>query len=438
MVGSNNKTGKNESSGLSITNSVSTTGNAANKSINKNKNQITTVSSSKNNNFEITSSNTNSTNPITSKSSFNNVNVTGNGNFEIVANKTNTSNSAWKGGLNQTSNVDIAFYGNNTASIKSGTVGGDTNVKNKEGYVDKTFEKTETIKHTQEIGQVGSNKNLIDLGSEKKSIKNNIATLLNNNEKPNSEINKIKKTNNKEESFVTKNSDNVQKNEPVEHIEKITVQTNNPNISSNKQSTELINKPTETNKTNSTRSIGQLDQLDGLNINDNVNFNNNELKFELNNTNKTTNNSVSKFDNNNNNKKEDEIIIDDFEKSSKLNLGLIKEKKSFTGDRNFMIAEKPDYANVKSKIDNTLKVVPKDVSKDVANEELARKFEQIQKEKQEQMKDYRDLIVKMKKEKRNSEKEKEEKMLEIKENQLSDEVKKRLQMRKSLADKLKK
>lgn len=138
------------------------------------------------------------------------------------------------------------------------------------------------------------------------------------------------------------------------------------------------------------------------------------------------------------------ISVDDITDSSigsKINLGQVKDKKNFTGDRNFILYnEKQDYSNIKSKIDTTL-IINKDISNknDLANEELARKYQELQKEKESKLKDYRDLILKMKKDKRTAEKEKEkEDLFEINENQLSDDVKKRINMRKQLADKLKK
>jgi hypothetical protein len=145
------------------------------------------------------------------------------------------------------------------------------------------------------------------------------------------------------------------------------------------------------------------------------------------------------------NNKQDEFSIDDLSdtSSSKINLGSVVDKKNFTGDRNFMINDKKDYTGVKPKIDTGIKINKSQVvstTSETANDELSKKYEQIQKEKQDKLKDYRDLLLKMKKDKRSVEKEKEkdENQLEINDDQLSDEVKKRLQMRKQLADRLKK
>jgi hypothetical protein len=65
----------------------------------------------------------------------------------------------------------------------------------------------------------------------------------------------------------------------------------------------------------------------------------------------------------------------------------------------------PDYSNIKSKIDTTTKV-NKDIleEEDTANEELSKKYQQIQKDKQDKLKAYRDMIVKMKNDKRTDQK----------------------------------
>jgi hypothetical protein len=126
--------------------------------------------------------------------------------------------------------------------------------------------------------------------------------------------------------------------------------------------------------------------------------------------------------------------------SEKINLNKIQDKKQFQGDRNFTLNhDKPDYTNIKSKIDNTIKV-NKEMMGEVekGNEELAKKYEQIQKEKNEKLKDYRDMILKMKKEKRGAEKEKEENLYGVDESQLPEDVKKRMKMRQDLANRLKK
>jgi hypothetical protein len=61
----------------------------------------------------------------------------------------------------------------------------------------------------------------------------------------------------------------------------------------------------------------------------------------------------------------------------------------------------PDYSNVKSRIDNTNKVNKEILDEeDIANEELKKKYQQIQKDKQDKLKAYRDMINKMKHEKR--------------------------------------
>jgi hypothetical protein len=67
--------------------------------------------------------------------------------------------------------------------------------------------------------------------------------------------------------------------------------------------------------------------------------------------------------------------------------------------------EKFDYGTVKSKIDNTLKVNQEILEQeDTANKELEKKYQQIQKDKQDKLKAYREMILKMKEEKRNEQK----------------------------------
>ncbi len=63
--------------------------------------------------------------------------------------------------------------------------------------------------------------------------------------------------------------------------------------------------------------------------------------------------------------------------------------------------EMPDLSLVKSKIDTgSLVKKPKEIIKEIPNDELDKKYNQIQKENQEKLKDYRDLVLKMKQEKR--------------------------------------
>lgn len=59
----------------------------------------------------------------------------------------------------------------------------------------------------------------------------------------------------------------------------------------------------------------------------------------------------------------------------------------------------PDLSGIKSKINTTMKK-PEKVEKEKPNEELNKKYEQVQKENKEKLKDYRDLVLKMKQEKR--------------------------------------
>lgn len=108
-------------------------------------------------------------------------------------------------------------------------------------------------------------------------------------------------------------------------------------------------------------------------------------------------------------------------------------------DKAFGVDEvKPNLSSIKSMLQANVEL-NKEVAANVnqSNIELAKKYEEIEKEQQNMLKDYRDLVVKMKKEKRSVEKEKEDHIFEIDESQLSEDVKKRLQLRKSLADKLK-
>jgi len=61
--------------------------------------------------------------------------------------------------------------------------------------------------------------------------------------------------------------------------------------------------------------------------------------------------------------------------------------------------EMPDLTGVKSKLDTGLRRT-KEVNKEKGNEELNKKFNQMQKENKEKLKDYRDIVLKMKQEKR--------------------------------------
>jgi hypothetical protein len=95
--------------------------------------------------------------------------------------------------------------------------------------------------------------------------------------------------------------------------------------------------------------------------------------------------------------------FDDFEsgsnKKKKQNQNLAEIQKKQT---NFVLNhDMPDYSNVKSKIDTTSKV-NKDMLEEVdtANEELKKKYQQIQKDKQDKLKAYRDMVLNMKQEKR--------------------------------------
>jgi hypothetical protein len=69
---------------------------------------------------------------------------------------------------------------------------------------------------------------------------------------------------------------------------------------------------------------------------------------------------------------------------------------------NFIINhDVPDYSNIKSKIDTTSKVNKEIlVEEDNANAELTKQFQLIQKDKQDKMKAYREMIIKMKNDKR--------------------------------------
>jgi len=63
--------------------------------------------------------------------------------------------------------------------------------------------------------------------------------------------------------------------------------------------------------------------------------------------------------------------------------------------------EMPNLSGVKSKIDTGLRRT-NEVVKEKGNDELNKKYNQMQKENQEKLKDYRDAILKMKQEKRNA------------------------------------
>lgn len=63
-------------------------------------------------------------------------------------------------------------------------------------------------------------------------------------------------------------------------------------------------------------------------------------------------------------------------------------------------SDKSDVSGVKSKIDTTLKKKEKKPEEEKVNEELNKKYEQVQKDNAEKLGGYRDMILKMKQEKR--------------------------------------
>jgi hypothetical protein len=90
------------------------------------------------------------------------------------------------------------------------------------------------------------------------------------------------------------------------------------------------------------------------------------------------------------------ITTDDKELEDSLNNLQLKQKGQFVINH-----DTPDYSNVKSRIDNTTKI-NKDIlnEEDIANEELKKQYQQIQKDKQDKLKAYRDMVNKMKSDKR--------------------------------------
>jgi len=146
-----------------------------------------------------------------------------------------------------------------------------------------------------------------------------------------------------------------------------------------------------------------------------------------------------------------ENIYNQSESTIKRNLNQIK-KKTYQGDRNFMLQSQKDTSDNNSKIkeenkkhqeminnlDSNKIEIPKQMTNDDRSKnELAKKLEDLEKEKQEQFKEYREKLLKIKKKNRKIDIEKDD-PFEINDSILSDEVKKRLQMRKELAEKLKK
>jgi hypothetical protein len=101
-----------------------------------------------------------------------------------------------------------------------------------------------------------------------------------------------------------------------------------------------------------------------------------------------------------------------------------------------------DFSSIKHKIDNTWKnnrEIMQQLEK--SNSELAKKFDQIQKDKDLKLKDYRDQVLKMKMDKRANDYNqhmKEESLYNANQDSISDEVRTRMEMRKQLAEKLKK
>lgn len=336
----------------------------------------------------------------------------------------NNINNTWKVGLNKGGNIDIAFYGNPENTNEKQNEKLPEGEQKRTDYVDVIIEKTEKLQfendngnkknHTHSpqdsftnsnnVGQIqnGNNANLIDLGSFIPNVNPNISTII----KP-------------------------------EQKEKLT--------------SSISNLTTENGKlNNNSLPINSSSNLsESFTINDNINFNNQNLNFGQSSNTNTNTNTINSSQPTTYSTKKDEVIIDDVldnsQSSSKINLGSLKDKKSFTGDRNFILNDKKDYSGVQSKIDTGIRTkasVSIPISDPSVNDELAKKYEQIEKEKQDKLKDYRDLILKMKKDKRSVEKEKvkekDTNQFEIKDDQLSDEVKKRLEMRKQLADRLKK
>jgi hypothetical protein len=401
-------------------------------------------------------------------------------------------NNTWKTGLNKGGNIDIAFYGNQDKQNERETVKQPEVSQKKADYVDVIIEKTEKLQFANDsvnsyntsnvnVGQKGNNANLIDFGSVSANVNPNINTIIKPEQKEkaitsstftstsastlgstgpstsklSSNPSNISSSNSEEKASNPNSLNGASSTNNLALNDSTSGMTKTVTIPSNINNKEQLNKSIKieeaVNKPTSSTSSSANKPSESFTINDNINFNNQNLNFGQS-SNANTNVPKQTIPTaNTSSTKQDEILIDDVLdnslSSSKINLGSIKDKKNFTGDRNFMINEKKDYSGIQSKIDTGIRTkasVSIPLSDPSVNDELAKKYEQIEKEKQEKLKDYRDLILKMKKDKRSVEKQKEEtagtgaNQFEIKEDQLSDEVKKRLEMRKQLADRLKK
>lgn len=364
-------------------------------------------------------------------------------NFQITNNKpinvnktetiltTTSTNNQWK--------IDDHLGKDNLTSTIYSTI------NTQKEYIDKTIEKSEKL----EFGNT-DNDNLLNLGKQvEKKPKNNTINI------DKTSVNEMFEVSpNTSANTNSNNQNNYQK-----VILQTDLQTENPiNVSKNLVSAD---NPKMTNPI-------PVKTIEGVNIDDNVDFNNQfNLLANISNNDKqikpvslssnNTNNAITEeltvedFINNNNEnlvKKKTQLNNNNFMSMSvnnsntnhnKLNLGQIKTKKAL--DSAFGLDSNRDSGfntQYKSMIDtkSNIELIPNSAL------ELAKKYEEIEKDKQNQLKDYRDIILKMKKDKRSDQKEKEKEkesdLFEEEDPRLSEEVKKRIQMRKLLADKLKK
>ena len=326
-----------------------------------------------------------------------------------VNKNSNSSKSETKIISKMDKNFDVGYYGN--GKDQDTKISKEENTKKK--FVDIVIDKTEKILFDQ------------------KSL--NLDSIIQNNIKPESNSNEINTSNtldvkvNLNEPFIPKES-----------------KKNNSTQSFNGNSSEKKETRHKLNESNLEIEIGKT----------NISSNQPEVKkYELNKV-KIPSHKVPKsliLSNNNNdlvplstkqvgdlidnNIKENKNIA---EKAIKPNFNENRATTNFEDERSTrFLTQKLYILDVKNKIEK-INLGNQEILNNIENNnvELSRQFDELQNEKQEKLKEYREMLVKMKKERRQTEKEKDD-PFDIDDTKLSEEVKKRLQMRKQMAEQLK-
>lgn len=312
------------------------------------------------NNFSIEAENVSITSSVTKKPEIENKNIKTTELSISASNPINykvDSNSTWKEGLNKQTNIDIAIL---SSQVK------DNNNKNKKDIFDLAGE-TGTFKFSEKLENDDETTNTNTMKSTNQtSIPDNLFNSSNsaNNiiaEKSNKKLLDQIGVSNSEglSSLSEKNLQNLKENE---NIIKIYVgQEEGKKEKSQKEISELY-------KNNINNIGGRLN--DNFNYDDKDNIEFNKLDFS---------NAHSKIDNNADTS--DLQKWKNFEKKN-VDVGL------------------PDLTNVKSKVNTGLKEMSNiDSEFRKENDELKKKFEQLQKDKENKMKEYREMLLKMKAEK---------------------------------------